>query len=287
MLAQLVANGFLAGSSYILLAVGFALARRETGFFDFSYALQFTLGAYAAYSLYSLGLPSIAAVCLACAMSALLGALLQRIFYGRLAGYGCSPLELLVISLAVYATGQNVVAMLWGDARKTFRPSGTIGTVDLGSIVVSRSQLVGFIIALCALCGLLVAIRRTEFGRTFRAVADDPELADIRGIPIWRYRVYSQGLAGGLAGLAGVVFAMDTGLEPRMGFQSLLIAVVAVIVGSGGNIAGTAVAALGLGLVQQLSVLVLESKWQEAIAVGVMVIVLAVRPTLANVMHKN
>lgn len=285
MIVQLVANGLLAGCSYVLLSTGFAMAKRETGFFDFSYALQFTLAAYWTYMMFMRGLWLPAAAAAACIAAGVIGAMSQLLVYSPLARAGMNRLGLLITSLAVYGAGQNLVSLTWGDARLPLRTTSIVGAMALGPVLASRAQLVGLATSLAGLAAVAVLVVYTKFGRVFRAVADDHELASLCEIPVARYRIYAQALAGVLAGVAGVVFALDTGIEPRMGFRALLVAVVAVIVGGGGNVLGTAAAAIFLGLAQHLSVLVVASQWQEVVALLVLVIALIVRPGVLVLRH--
>lgn len=276
MILQLVANGLLAGCAYILLAIGFAMAKRETGFYDFSYALQFTVGAYVTLTLHSRGAGVAVATVIACSVAATLAAVTQRTIYTPLSRSGISPLGLLIISLAVYGVGQNVISLVWGDARQPFFAPALIGAFAAGPVHLGRAQMAGLVISLVGMSLVAVLVLRTSFGRAFRAVADDHELARLCGIPVTSYQTYAQALSGGLACVAGVVFALDTGVEPRMGFRALLVAVVAVVVGQS-RVFATAAAAVGLGIAQHVSVYYISSRWQDAVALLILVSALVIR----------
>ena len=111
-----------------------------------------------------------------------------------------------------------------------------------------------------------------------RAVANNPELARISGIESDRVILSTFALGSALAGIAGILVALDVDMTPTMGMNALMMGVVAVIVGGVGSIPGVALAALLLGMAQHLGVWYISSQWQDAIAFVILLTFLLFRP---------
>jgi len=111
-----------------------------------------------------------------------------------------------------------------------------------------------------------------------RAVANNPELARISGIESDRVILSTFALGSALAGIAGILVALDVDMTPTMGMNALMMGMVAVIIGGVGSIPGIALGSLLLGIAQHLGAWFISSQWQAAIAFVVLLIFLLFRP---------
>ncbi|MEP7366400.1 MAG: branched-chain amino acid ABC transporter permease [Acidobacteriota bacterium] len=277
--AQLALDGVISGSIYALVALGFVLIYSTARFFHFAHGITFTAGAYGSFLLYHvLGVPLLAAVPIVLLSSALLGALFDIVIYQPLRKRRASPLVLLVVSLGLYIVLQNAISLAFGDAAR--RMSGyrvQEGMHVFGGRITSVQALtagVTFVLVVVVSVGL----QRTRVGMVIRAVANDPDLATVRGIN--NAAVVSGVFAVGslLAAIAGVLAAMDVGMVPTMGMRILMMAIVAVVIGGLYSPLGAAVGGMVLGLAQQFGVWKLGSEWQDAIAFAILVGFLVLRP---------
>jgi len=125
---------------------------------------------------------------------------------------------------------------------------------------------------------LWIILKKTRIGRALRAVSSDPMLADVSGINSDRVMLGAFAAGSALAGLSGILFALDMDMRPTMGLNALMMGVVAVIIGGVSSIAGIALAALLLALAQHFGAVLLGFQWQDAIAFVVLVLFLFVRP---------
>ena len=121
-------------------------------------------------------------------------------------------------------------------------------------------------------------LKYTKIGQAMRAVANDPELASVTGIETDRVILSTFALGSALAGIAGILVALDVDMTPTMGMNALLMGVVAVIIGGIGSIPGVALGALLLGMAQQFGIWKISSQWQDAIAFVILLIFLLFRP---------
>ena len=124
-----------------------------------------------------------------------------------------------------------------------------------------------------------VFMKRTATGRAMRAMANDQELARIVGVQTDRVLLASFALGSALSGVAGILIALDVDMTPTMGLRSLMMGVVAVVIGGTGSIPGVMLGALLLGMSQHLGAAAIGAQWQDTIAFVILSLFLLFRPT--------
>ncbi len=121
-------------------------------------------------------------------------------------------------------------------------------------------------------------LRFTTLGKRMRALSDNIELAETSGINTSRVIFWTWVLAGGFAGLAGVMLGATTQLQPEMGFELLLPIFAVVVLGGIGDAFGALTAGILLGVVIEWSTLVIDERWKTFIGFVVLILVLVIRP---------
>jgi len=279
MLWQLIINGIIAGAGYALVGIGFALIYNVGRFFHFAHGILFTVGAYTAFLCNQLlGLPLFLSVPVAIAVTAASGCLLNLVILGPITRRGGSPLVLLLASLGLYIVIQNVISLCFGDDIKTL----SLGTIEKGldffgarvtpvqiSIVISSAML---------LIAVALFLRTTGLGKAMRAVSSNAALAEVCGISSRRLVLYAFGIGSALAGIAGVLAALDVNMTPTMGLNALMMGIVAVIIGGSQSVSGIALGALLIGLAQHVGAWKLGTQWQDSIVFIILFTFLLVRP---------
>lgn len=279
MLSQLIVNGVIAGAIYTLFAVGFALMYQTTRFFHFAHGAVYTFGAYFAY-LFSiqLGVERIIAFPLACVATMVVGVGLEVLVYKPMRRRKATDLTLLIASLGLYIVLQNIISMLWGDDTKTMRTGVVVEGHEFLGARVTDVQIVIIVTSIVSIALMAIIMTRTKFGKTLRALANDPELARLSGINSDRYIMYAFAVGSFLAAVAAIMISFDTDMTPTMGFNALVKGVIAVIIGGMGSLPGAALGGLLLGLAENLGVYWLPSKWQDTIAFVILILFLLFRP---------
>jgi len=279
MFEQLFFNGILAGSICSLIALGFSLIYQTTRFFHFAHAAVYTFGAYFAYLFYSqLGFNQIIAFPLACLCAAVIGAICEFTVYKPMRKRKATDLTLLLASLGLYTLLQNIISLMWGDDTKTMRTEEVLeGHLFLGARITDI-QIVIIVTSVLLITLIALMMARMKIGKTLRALANDPELARLSGINSNRYIVFAFAIGSFLAAVAAIMISFDTDMTPTMGFNALMMAVVAVIVGGINSLPGAALGGLLIGLAQNLGVAFLPSKWQDTIVFVILIIFLLFRP---------
>jgi branched-chain amino acid transport system permease protein len=279
MIQQLLLNALLAGSITILIAVSFSLIYQTTRFFHFAHAVVFTSGAYFTFLFYRLlGLPIVIAIPIAVGLSSLLGCSMEIGIYKNLRKKNTTPMVLLLASLGLYIVLQNTISMGFGDDTKSIRSGVVREGLPVFGARITPIQIVIIITSVLLVISVAFWLKKTKMGKAMRAVANDAELALISGIDSDKVILWTFGIGSALAGVAGILVALDVDMTPTMGMNALMMGVVAVIIGGVGSIPGVALGALLLGLAQHLGVWKISSQWQDAIAFVILFVFLLIRP---------
>jgi len=274
---QIIANGINASVTIALVACGFGLFYRVHRFFHIAHAMVIASGAYGTQVAWKwFGVSPLSSILCGIVTACAAGCVIEAAVYRTLRVKGAGPLVLLIASVGVFVFLQNVAALVFGNDPLPIL-EGPARTVSVLGARVSWIQITALIATVALLLGTHLVLRWTGFGLAIRAIADDPHLADLLGLPAERGRSLTAVLASGLGGVAGIVLALETAASPLMGLGPLMFGVVAFIVG-GGGLLGTVLAALLLGLTQHLGAWVIGSQWQDAIAFIVLLAFLLVRP---------
>jgi branched-chain amino acid transport system permease protein len=278
-MAQLLANSIVFASVYLIVAVGFALIYHITRFFHFAHGFVFTAGAYLTFFFKVwFGFSLVFSISLAIGLTAVLGCLIEISIYRPLRHKGASSLILLLASLGIYVVLQNILSLIFGDDTKTIRSGIVEEGINILGARITPVQLAIIAVSLFLLVCCFFFLKYTKMGQAMRAVANDPELARVSGIESDRVILSTFALGSALAGIAGILVALDVDMTPTMGMDALLMGVVAVIIGGVSSIPGVALGALLLGMAQQFGVWKISSQWQDAIAFVILLIFLVFRP---------
>ena len=279
MLSQLVFNILITGSQYVILALGFMLIYRIVRFFHFAHGIVFAIGAYIALlSRVLFGLPLLFSILFGIMISALLGCLMDCTIYRPLRKKRSSSLILLLASLGIYICMQNIISMAFGDETRSIRTGVVKEGLNVLGARITPIQIVTIFVSVVLVVGLWLFLKKTKVGSAMRAVANDAELANVSGIKSDRVILVAFAIGSGLAGLAGILVALDVDMTPTMGMPALMMGVVAMIIGGVSSIPGIALGALLLAMAQHFGAWFIGSQWQDAIAFVVLLVFLLFRP---------
>lgn len=276
---QVILNALVSAAAYLLVGLGFSLIYTTARFFHFAHGIILTLSAYVAFAFaVRLGAPMPAALLGGVLAGAVAGVLSEVLLYRPMRTRGASPSTLLLASMGVYVSVQALLTLIFGSGTHTLRGGQLPATVHLvgGYLTMSQLVLIGAAVSLSAL--LCLFLYGTNTGRAMRAVSDDCDLARVYGIAVDRVLLAAMALGSLLAGVAGVLIAIDSDLYPGMGFYALVMGMVAVIVGGVRNPLGISLGALLIGVLQHLSAWWMSSRWQDVAVFLLLITFLLVRP---------
>jgi neutral amino acid transport system permease protein len=276
--AQTSLNGLSYGAIYALGAVGLTLVYGILKLVNFAHGDFLTFGAYMAYLVnVTWGLPFALGVLFAVALTAVLGVVFERVLWKPMRAIHAGMLQLLLISLGLALVIRNTIQFIWGSELRSVDVD-VFSTVSFLGLRIGQTELIAMLVGIAVLVAVGLLLRFTNLGKQMRALSDNVDLAETTGIDTTRVITYTWILAGGLAGLAGALFAAIANVKPELGFELLLPIFAVVVLGGIGNAFGALAAGLILGLVIEWSTLVIDARWKLAIGFVVLIMVLIIRP---------
>jgi branched-chain amino acid transport system permease protein len=277
--------GIVLGCIYALGAVGISLIYGVLRFGHFAHGDLMTLGAYVALSAVGLlGIAPLAALPIAIIGTAAVALLVDRLLYRP---FRNSPTIVVVIaSFGVALMLRSLVEVLWGADDQSYE-SGIRRPIRLfDALVVAPRHIAIVATAIVLAVALHLFLTRTRLGKAMRAMSDQPTLARVCGIDLDGVSFWTWVLGAGLAAAAGVFMAVDTQLNPNMGWNLLLPLFAAAILGGIGKPYGAIAGGLVIGLAEELSTYPLLSErpfvspdYKSGVAFAIMVGMLLWRPT--------
>ena len=251
-LLQLAINGLIVGTILALTGVGASLVFGIQRVANFAHGEYLTFGAYIGLIVnvyYKADL--VTATIAAMAATALLALAIHFTVLKPLRSRGLVAMSLITVGLGLML--RDVVFMVAGPQIRQYAIDQT-SVYDLGPVRIAPGQAVAVGVAAVVVPAVAFLLARTPIGKSMRAVADNRDLAAISGIDVDRIGTYVWILAGALAGLGGVMFAMIQGtFDPNLGYQILFLIFTSVVLGGIGNAYGALVAGVVLGMVMELS----------------------------------
>ncbi len=247
--------GLSLGSVLLLAAIGLAITFGVMGVINMAHGEMVMLGAYVTFVVqeairaYNPGLFDYSlfiALPLAFIVSGLVGIAIERsvirFLYGR-------PLETLLATWGISLILQQAVRTAFGPTnREVGNPSWMSGAFELGQITITYNRLWIIVFTLAVFAGLLALLRYTRIGLEMRAVTQNRAMAASMGIRTSRVDALTFGLGSGIAGIAGVALSQIDNVSPNLGQGYIIDSFLVVVFGGVGNLWGTLVGALSLGI---------------------------------------
>lgn len=285
--ANAILQGVLLGGLYALFAAGLSLMFGVMRFINIAHGDFIVVGAYAIlFFIVSFGLPPAIGVVLVIGLMAVAGYLNQKFLLNRVLGKDILPPILVTFGMSIII--QN--ALLEGfsaDSQKL-----ATGWLETTSIPLGQELAIGllpflmFLTAVGVIAGLQFIFYRTALGRMLRATSDDPEILPLMGGNRAHTFALATALASIVVGIAGIWLAMKTNFDPSAGPARLLFAFEAVIIGGLGNLWGTLLGGIILGVAQAIGAQI-DAGYQILAGHLAFLIILIVRPTglMPKVVH--
>ena len=278
MVLQFIINGFIMGILYSLCAIGFSLVYNTTRIFHMAAAALYVVAAYALYYSYNtFNLPLPLAMIVAVAITALFSVGTELSVYRPLYKKKSSLNVAMIASVGVMTIITNLIAMFFGNETKVIDNS-IMETYTFGDIIITTPQMYQAVVGIAAIALFLCFIKFSRWGLRFRALSNDDVLFETLGYKITQTRTLVFLLSGAFIALSSSLFVYDVGLDPHMGMNVLINAMVAMIIGGVGRFSTCVIGGLSLGILQSLVVYQFASNWQNAITFIVLLLFLFLRP---------
>jgi branched-chain amino acid transport system permease protein/neutral amino acid transport system permease protein len=266
----------MAGSILALPAIGLTLIFGVLRFTNFALASLMTVGAYAGLvANVSFGLPVYAALLVAFLVAGLIGALSDEFVLKpfRASGFITTAIGSIALTIAL----ENVVRFIFANQMRGYNLPLRRDWVFEG-LRVGPQQVENLVVAAIVVAVLTLFLLTTRAGKAMRAVADNPQLASIKGIDVDSVARAVSFVAMGLAGIGGMLIGLDTTVDPLVGFKTILSVFAAAVLGGLGSIPGAIIGALVVGVGEELSLLILSPAYRTAVGFLTIFVVLTLRP---------
>lgn len=276
MLLQTLFNGIVTGVIMTLPALAITLLFGVLKFPNFAVGSMMTVAAYMAFALNAqLGWPLVPATAAAALAMGVLCIGMDQVTFRPLRERG--GITLMVASLGLGFILENIARFAYGNSARSFaielaRPFRIAG------VRMNHEQILTLGVSTAAMLLMYVLLTRMPMGRAMRAVADNPSLALVRGIESPRVIRWTWFITGMLLAVGGVLIGMDRALEPPMGTNYLISVFAAAILGGLGSPLGAFVGALVIGVVSELSTLVMPPNYRIGVPLCALALILIFRP---------
>ena len=241
-------DGIASGVLLFLISVGLSVTLGLMNFVNLAHGAFAMVGGYAFVTLLNrFGVPFLLALPCAAAASAAVGVVLERVLYRRL--YGASHLDQVLFSIGLVFVSISSAHFLFGDQQQSLvLPAMLSGQIHIGSADIGVYRLFFIVVGLAVAAGLQILVSGTRFGAMLRAAVDNPRAARGLGIDVDRVFVLTFALGSALAGMGGALGIEMLGLSPEFPITYIVYFLIVVAMGGVGNIKGSLIAALILGI---------------------------------------
>lgn len=276
--AQATIAGLVTGSYFALGAIGLSIVYGTLRLPNFAHGDFLTFGVYMALWVSSAGIPILLAATAGVLLTSALSVASELVLWRPMRTKRASLFQLILITIGLSFLIRNAIQFFWGGSPQTLNVD-VISSVTFLGLYIGKTELIATIIGFVAIIAAAIMLRFTSLGKQMRALADNFDLAEATGIDTDRVITITWIFAGGLAGLAGILYGASIGqLTPTLGSLLLLSLFGAVVLGGIGNAYGALVGGILLGLAQEWSVLYIDPRWKIAIGFIALIVTLIVRP---------
>jgi branched-chain amino acid transport system permease protein len=276
--AQAVINGLLIGGIYALVSIGVTLIFGVIKIVNFAQGEFVMIGMYISFFLATqFGIDPIVSLVVSMPVLFVVGVLIQHFLIRRVLGLNDLPQIFLTFALSLLIL--NLALMLLTANYRTVHTWYSDEALHVGGLYIPVAKLIAFVLAM-VLSGLLwVLLHATDLGKAMRAAAQKPEVAMLMGINPNRVFCVALGIALALAGAAGSLLMPFYPAYPMVGQVFVLMAFVAVVLGTLGNVVGALVASLMMGVAESLGIQFVGADSGLIVVFMMLLLTLAVRPT--------
>ena len=287
-LLQQLINGLAFGSILALIALGYTMVYGILRFINFAHGDVFMIGAFAGFYLApqisaAFPMPSIAGgfivMILSMAICAALGVAIERFAYRPLRRR--PKLTVLITAIGVSLFLEYTGQLVFGAAPKSFPALVPVFPIaHVGGLSLNSNQVLVLAVTLALLVALRFIVLKTKIGMAMRALSHNAEAASLMGVNTDVVISFTFALGSALAAAAGILFATNyPAIDPLMGILPGLKAFVAAVLGGIGNLGGAVLGGLIIGVTETLVAGYVSSTYRDAIAFGILILILLVKPS--------
>lgn len=278
MFQQLI-TGISVGGIYALLATGYSLIYSLLDFSNWAHGEFAMVGAFIAIVFSTnLNLPFLPAAFVGVLGGALVSYLCERFAYRRIRANGSPNMFLMIAAMGLSNVFQQAANLIFTGKYRSYPFKLPVSTINIGNAYLGVLDLISLGITAVVLVILIYIINKTQFGLNVRAIACNAPAAKVLGVKVDRSIAMVFLLAGGLAGVAGILYGMKYNVFPTMGNIGLK-AFISSVIGGLGSVPGAIVGAVLLGIIETFVSGYINSSLRDFFSFAILIVLLLVKPS--------
>jgi branched-chain amino acid transport system permease protein len=276
---DLLVQGLLQGGIYALIAIGLTLVYGLLRILHVAHSGLYTLGGYIAVLVTNSTGSFMLGIVASMVGVGLVGMVIYRLIYQPILDQ--PPFVALIASIGLFIALEEVYRIVFGAYGITFTSPPLQGSLILGGVYFRHSQIVAILLAAVLVSALSIFTRYSRIGTAWRATVTDPGMSQSFGVDVIKVRYLNFFIGSAMAAAAGsMVAVMNNLVEPTMGSVPSYKALAIIVLGGLGNVRGTLIAALVIGVVEAFGTIYLGNILdRDSIAFALLILVLMVKPT--------
>ncbi|MCW9043738.1 MAG: branched-chain amino acid ABC transporter permease [Pseudopelagicola sp.] len=275
---QLLISGLANGCVYGLIALGFVLIYKATEAVNFAQGDFMMLGAFVTIGLTNanyMGLPFWIAVPISIAIMALLGYLLDRFVIRFM--FGESQTAVVILTIALGFVIRFFAGVIWGHEPQSLQSPFAGKEVAFGGLVLGMEDVAVIVVTILLTWGLYEFFNRTKLGLAMQGASQNQLAAYYMGVPVKRVQGFIWALAGGVACIAGILFAAKGAVDPNTGLMGIK-AFAAAVIGGFGSLPGALAGGLIVGVIEPFASRYIAAGYSQVAPYALLLAVLIFRP---------
>jgi branched-chain amino acid transport system permease protein len=275
---QAVINGLLIGGIYALVSIGVTLIFGVVKIVNFAQGEFVMIGMYITFFLFStFGIDPLLSLFVSMPVLFVLGVLIQHFLIRRVLGPNDMPQIFLTFALSLLLL--NLSLLLFSANYRTVHTFYSDEAFHFGGLYIPEAKLIAFVVAMALSAALWAFLRFTDLGKAMRAASQKPDVAVLMGINPNRVFAVAFGAALALAGAAGSLLMPFYSAYPFVGQVFVLMAFVAVVLGTLGNVMGALIASLMMGIAESLGIQFVGADSGQIVVFAMLLLTLALKPS--------
>jgi branched-chain amino acid transport system permease protein len=275
---QVVVSGLTLGAMYAIGTTGLSLSWGALRMLNMAHGSLIAIGGYAAYAAVDLaGLPTIAGVPAAVLAGAATGVLLYAVAVRFMVRTETFETNVFIVTFGLAIALENVILKVF-DGYPLKQPVALDSGLRIGAVYVPWQNVMILGASIGAMLIMAWLLTATRMGRAIRATAQNRDAALLMGVPVDRVFIHVLAIAGGLAGLSGVLLSSIAALTPQLGLDPMLKAFIIRVIAGLGNVMGALYAAIALGLFEAFVQFVMGVRWALPMMMLLVIVALIWRP---------
>jgi branched-chain amino acid transport system permease protein len=280
LLANAIISGLLLGGFYAAVSIGVAISFGMLDIVNIAHPAFILLGSYAAFIGNTVfGIDPLLAAVIMLPVFYLLGMAVYYLYYVAFERRGDEALRGLAFFFGLMFIGEVGLVLVFGVDYRSVQAVYSQGNLDLGIVELPLRLLVPFLVSLAMVVGLQIFLSQTFVGRAIQAVAQDQQALRLMAANPARIKRIAFGLAFATAALAGAILIVIQPVEPSIGREYIGRVFAICVLGGLGSFPGMVIAAVTLGVAENITATFFGPSWAPAVSFGVLLVTLAVRPS--------